>query len=62
MKNEIWVIEHSNIQNCFHVDLLTKVLENNTKNMYEKGASDYQIIYYGTRAECDNYLLKLLKN
>lgn len=42
--NEIYTIEYSASQNCFHVDTLDKVLMMNRTNCRSKNSVDYQII------------------
>ena len=61
MENTInsWVVEHSNKQNCYHIDLFINTIKNNLKNIYEPYDSDYQIIFMGTYDECKQFIEKI---
>ena len=48
--NEIYTVEYSASQNCFHVDTLENVILMNIANCASKNSVDYQII-----ALCDSY-------
>lgn len=48
--NEIYTVEYSASQNCFHVDTLEKVILMNRANCRSRNSVDYQII-----ALCDSY-------
>ena len=55
----MWVVEHSNKQNCYHIDNLERVLEININNLRNNGESDYQIICLGTYEECEKFVNKI---
>lgn len=58
--NEIYTVEYSVSQNCFHVDTLDKVLMMNRTNCRSKNSVDYQIIdlcnsYEQAMEKCNMY-------
>lgn len=57
----LWAVEHSNIQDCFHIGTIEKILAMNINNFLTKGISDYQILFIGTYEECNNFIKKKSK-
>ena len=56
---ELWAVEHSNMQDCFHIDTIENILKINNNNLKNKGNSDYQIIFLGTYEDCNKYIKKI---
>jgi len=53
---EVWVVEWSESQQCFHVDLLDKSLETNTRNYLEGRKTDFVPIgVFATAEEATSY-------
>jgi len=46
--DDIWVLEWSNQQRCFHRSSLSESLGNNIENMIENRGVDYQVVAIGT--------------
>ena len=42
--SELWSVEYSIKQNCFHVDLLSSILEKNQRAVLEGRNAGYQLI------------------
>ena len=57
----LWGVEHSNTQNCFHIDTIEKILAMNLNNYLCGGCIDYQLLFIGTYEECDNFIKKITK-
>lgn len=51
--NGVWCLEYSTSQNCFHKDLLERVLEVNMLSCISRNGNDYQIVYIGTEKRCE---------
>lgn len=59
---EVWIVEYSAEQNCFHIDLLDKVISNNWRSLYlEKPISYVPIAYAGTIEEASALALAYRK-
>jgi hypothetical protein len=63
---EIWVVEYSKTQDCFHISTITESVITNLIAFYEKTNNDFQIIslahtYEGAR-EIANQLSKHASN
>ena len=61
MKKNLWSLEYSTEQNCYHVDLLEETLKKNLNACLLKNGNDYQIIYIGSQKDCNIMYKTLLK-
>lgn len=52
---ELYALEYSTIQDCFHLDTLQNTLETNLNACLNKSNNDYQIIFIGTSSECKEF-------
>lgn len=60
MRREIFLLEVSGSQQCFHIGEIDELITKNLKYFYERRAClDYVPIFMGTRDECQRAASKL---
>ena len=55
MKEELWALEWSNAQRSVHVDHVTRMIENNQRNMVTDAKVDWVPVMIGTEEQCRSF-------
>lgn len=61
VKERIWVVEYSDIQNCFNITTLEDSVDYNLDLFIKKNNNDYQIIALARDYDEANGLVKVLR-
>ena len=58
-KDNLYFLEYSFSQKCFHIEEITVDLERNMEVFKMKLPNDYYVLFIGTEEECDNFYEKI---